>query len=101
MILWQPAHEGCVRCATSRSLAVGSWAFDESWTTAKLTFGGGSGTSWHRNNSRMALPRSVADERPGWEYSARNATCDWMPSRWLLAGNLAPSQPLRVGTGSR
>src|SRR5580692_10402569 len=86
MILWQPAQVGWLIWAPRRARAVWKAGFLVSWTRAKFTLPGGSGTFWHRNISRSALPRMVGELRPGWECSATKLAWDNKPERGSPSG---------------
>ncbi len=64
MIRWQPAQVGLDACTCRRSRAVFKLASGSS-SAEKSTFGGGGGTFWHKNSSRIALPRRVGELRAG------------------------------------
>jgi two-component system chemotaxis sensor kinase CheA len=73
--------------------------FEPGFSTAeKSTFAGGRGTTWHSSTSRSALPRSVAELRPGCEWPARKLMCVSRPMRGLPSGNSYGLQPGEVGS---
>src|SRR3569833_4626380 len=65
--VWQEAQVGVVAWAISRSRTVlrGPLVL---LTMEKSTLAGGNGVGSHRKMSMMAPPRSVGEDRPGWEY---------------------------------
>src|SRR4051794_3907171 len=69
LCVWQEAQAGLVAWALSRSRTVFS-APEVSFTIEKSTLGGGGGVGLQSRMSIRATPRSVGEDRPGWENIA-------------------------------
>src|SRR5690242_5876377 len=64
---WQEWQVGLVAWASRRWRTVLRVGLLTSLTSEKSTLGGGGGVGEHSKMSSTALPRSVGEERPGWE----------------------------------
>src|SRR5579863_9463768 len=95
---WQEAHSGLASWFNIRARRVSGLSALASGSLVS-TFGGGGGTFWHSNCSRMKMPRAVGEVSVGPALAARNDASPRIPARWESAGNFTISNsPAGGGT---
>src|SRR4051812_42028662 len=87
---WQEAHRGFASWLDIRWRRVSGLSALASGRLVS-TLGGGGGTFWHSNCSRMKMPRAVGEVSVGPAFAARNDASPKIPARWELGGNFTLS----------